>query len=735
MKGRKPFLSLVVGVLSCAIMAGCAGSIPKNGPSALNIAQFTINNGVIGISYKFLLVASGGVKPYTWTISDGTLPTGLTLTSDGVISGTPTQLGTFNFTAKVTDSQSPTQAYDTLKTSITINSVLSLTSSPLPTGLVGGSYSGTIQASNGLPPYTYTLADPNNQPLPPGLSITTTLDPNGGPAVGTISGSPTTAGVYTFPVQVTDADSEVATAQFSITIIGRLQGPYVLFFNGFDNGQPFYAVAQLVASNDVGGSGQIAGVLDQVGPGSNALSAEPVTGTYNVGQNSNFGTLTFTVTSTGVTMNFAMIVSSNGDTKVILNNTSNPTPAYGSGLLKKQTTTSLAGGLASYSFGSFGNDTSGNRYAGAGMFALGVSSNGAQPVTGGEQDINDNGTISPQVAINSGSLSTADFTTGRGTYSLTTSSATTNFTYYVVSQTELVAVETDSGGPMILVDLLQQQTVGASGQFSNASLKGQSVVELNGIATSIGPTTPSAAVGVVAFDGAGNIAGPLATDGTQLAGYYTDESDGGTLSTVQYPTGTYNVDATCGPINQPCGRVTVNLAGAPTQPVWYLSTTNQAFALDTNASVMAGTLQAQSVPQNQFVIGSILGSYLGVTLTPVTQDVVNELDVALTPSFTSPVWRQTFDASGPFGQTTQFPFNGSYTCGGTVPACSDYGSYYGRFTVTGPGTDTNQISILYVLGSASSGITGGKGGILGMNVGQQSDGTPDSNPRITQYTR
>ncbi len=68
MKGLKPFLSLAVGFLACVMMMGCAGSIPQNGAPALNIAHFTVSEGVIGISYRFLLVASGGVQPYTWTI-------------------------------------------------------------------------------------------------------------------------------------------------------------------------------------------------------------------------------------------------------------------------------------------------------------------------------------------------------------------------------------------------------------------------------------------------------------------------------------------------------------------------------------------------------------------------------------------------------------------------------------------------------------------------------------------
>jgi hypothetical protein len=151
---------------------------------------------------------------------------------------------------------------------------------------------------------------------------------------------------------------------------------------------------------------------------------------------------------------------------------------------------------------------------------------------------------------------------------------------------------------------------------------------------------------------------------------------------------------------------------------------------------MAGSLQLQNVPGTLFNIGAILGSYLGVTVTPTSPDVTNEVDVAVTPpNPKATIWRQTFDASGPFGQTSEFPFTGSYNCGDAIPNCSDYGNYYGRFNVTGPGSNSNGISILYVLGSASTGITGGKGGIVGLNVGQQSDGTPDPNPRITQYTR
>ena len=65
----------------------------------------TMSDGVANETYSQTLQASGGVGSYTWSISSGTLPTGLSLAT-GVISGTPTVSGTFTFTTKVTDAHS-----------------------------------------------------------------------------------------------------------------------------------------------------------------------------------------------------------------------------------------------------------------------------------------------------------------------------------------------------------------------------------------------------------------------------------------------------------------------------------------------------------------------------------------------------------------------------------------------------------------------------------------------------
>ena len=105
-------------------------------------------SGVVGTPYSVTLTAAGGTTPYTWSITAGSLPAGLTLNpSTGVVSGTPTTAGTSNFTARVTDAQSKTA---TFATSITIlSSMLTVAVSASPATVApGGTVTYTITATN-----------------------------------------------------------------------------------------------------------------------------------------------------------------------------------------------------------------------------------------------------------------------------------------------------------------------------------------------------------------------------------------------------------------------------------------------------------------------------------------------------------------------------------------------------------------------------------------------------------
>jgi hypothetical protein len=86
-------------------------------PLTVTTASFT--NGTQNVAYSATLAATGGTLPYTWSITSGSLPTGLTLTaSTGAISGTPSGTGTSSFTVQVADANSLTA---TKSLSLTIN--------------------------------------------------------------------------------------------------------------------------------------------------------------------------------------------------------------------------------------------------------------------------------------------------------------------------------------------------------------------------------------------------------------------------------------------------------------------------------------------------------------------------------------------------------------------------------------------------------------------------------------
>lgn len=74
----------------------------------LVLAPTTLPSGTRTVAYSNVLTASGGTAPYTYAVTAGALPGGLTLTGAGVLSGTPTATGSFNFTVTATDSSTGT---------------------------------------------------------------------------------------------------------------------------------------------------------------------------------------------------------------------------------------------------------------------------------------------------------------------------------------------------------------------------------------------------------------------------------------------------------------------------------------------------------------------------------------------------------------------------------------------------------------------------------------------------
>ncbi len=151
----------------------------------------------VGVSFNETLTASGGATPYTFAMASGsTLPTGLSLSPAGVISGTPTAAGAFSFTVQATDNSSISgqRTYSGSVTAATV--VLTPAASTLPAARLNTAYAGqTFTASGGTAPYTYA----SSGTLPTGMTFNA--------STGVLSGTPTAAGSFTFTITATDSST------------------------------------------------------------------------------------------------------------------------------------------------------------------------------------------------------------------------------------------------------------------------------------------------------------------------------------------------------------------------------------------------------------------------------------------------------------------------------------------------------------------------------------------------
>jgi hypothetical protein len=323
-------------------------SITINRPPPLSVTTGSLPDGTVDAAYSQTLQANSGVQPYTWSITTGTLPVGLALASNGVISGTPLATGTSEFTVQVKDSSTPTAQIATANLSITINPGNTNNSR------LSGNYAFSVRGfdqyglfvaagsfvADGNGNISAGILDVNNT-APGGLPVNQTFSGTysiGQDGLGTISLSITTGGTGTriFALSmmangnanIIEFDDSTGgftnnsarnsgvllkqdTTAFSTSAIS---GSYAFGFLGVDSGKNRFGMAGEFQAAVVNGQGSITGGMLDSDSVSGASGSIAITGgAYSVAST---GRGTTTITTQG-TATYAFYVVSSSELLVI----------------------------------------------------------------------------------------------------------------------------------------------------------------------------------------------------------------------------------------------------------------------------------------------------------------------------------------------------------------------------------------------------------------------------------
>lgn len=559
----------------------------------------------------------GGLAPYTWSLGNTVLPNGLQLAPgpdqfSTEIIGVPVATGIYPFTLTATDSNGASVAFP-----LSITVAPSQLKVPTPTVLnvlPGQFYKPTqLQASGGVPPYTWSLA-PGSAPLPSWAS----LSPSGVLSANPPANIP--AGGYSFAVQVSDSQSPVpaqaiypvpAASGGSIIALTTAQNtpsdyqcqsgtsyslqsgvPYAFVFSGFDANGPVTFSGSFTAD----ANGNLTGVEDII-RSTGAELAQPLAAgstmlfdvtsvssdlttyrgclTLNTASSSNL----FSVAPTAAAPSGATVLFTAGRMIEFDDTTGNGT--RGSGSFRLQDSTAFATPLAGpFAFRFSGWDASTNHFAMAGTATVGAGS-----LTSVTADANDGGTLAGPLT-GGGTIGAAD-ANGRGTITISAGPANYDLIYYIVDANDLLfnsAQAVSSGHPLIT-----GEATASAGPFSQATLSNSHIYRFGGDVAG----SPDVAVGVFHFDGSGAVSG-------------TNYERSGGAATATTISAQYTVDATT-------GRFSFAGTGAPVIGYAIPSASGlTAYLVGTGASAASGAMEFQTAsypPGYQF--SPFLGSAYG----------------------------------------------------------------------------------------------------------------------------
>lgn len=262
--------------------AGAPFSLQQNytivvGLPTISIDPPSLPNGSAGVAYNAQLSSSGGIAPYSYTLLSGALPTGVSFTSAGTLSGIPRSDGNFSITLGATDSNGQTASR--VYTFTIAPATVVLAPAPLAGGAVGTAYSQSLSSSGGIAPYTYAIV---SGALPPGIAFS---------SAGVFSGTPVTAGSYTVVVRSTDDAGYNATQSYTIVMANAV--PVAVDDSATTPSQQAETIP--VAAND---SGVITSVAVASAPAHGTATVSGMSVVYTP-SGTYFGADSFTYTTTG----------------------------------------------------------------------------------------------------------------------------------------------------------------------------------------------------------------------------------------------------------------------------------------------------------------------------------------------------------------------------------------------------------------------------------------------------
>jgi hypothetical protein len=178
------------------------------GPRRYSITTSALPDADVGAPYSATLQAGGLDANTTWEVTSGSLPAGLSLSKEGVISGTPTSAGSASFTVRASGVAKDGSGTRVDSKQLTVNVVALSAQVSRPKAEVGVRYSAKLLGSGGSAPYRWSATA-----VPAGLRVS----PD-----GTIAGTPRRAGSYTFPAHIVDAAGTAGDVRVNLVVVRRL---------------------------------------------------------------------------------------------------------------------------------------------------------------------------------------------------------------------------------------------------------------------------------------------------------------------------------------------------------------------------------------------------------------------------------------------------------------------------------------------------------------------------------